>query len=172
VANDHRLRIYLSYQSLFVSDLRFTLNRLERAYNLLQASELNRKRVPRSQRLIIQEVATGRSIEAVILGGTGLLALWRIAERVFNARKTAWESEKAKWDAKLAHLEYTERMESVEARNRQLLPEEQAEELLAGLLDTLAQRGEVKAIALEVDRRTLRLGSSKGDEARNEDDGR
>ena len=170
--HDHRLRIYLQYKSLFLSDLRFALTQLERAYNLLQARELNRRRVPLSERLIVEGVETGQSIELILAGGTGLWLLWRVAEKVFGTRKVAWESEKAKWDAKLAQLEYERRTEEIrETERRSLPPETQAEELVAGLVDTLALRGEIKSIQMEIDKKILQLGPSKGED-RAEDEGR
>jgi hypothetical protein len=165
--NGHLLRVYLRYRSLFVSDLRFTLQQIEKAYNALQARERNRRRVPLADRLVVDGIATGQSIELLIGGGIGLLALMKAAERVFNARKAIWESEKAKWDAKTARLDYEERIESAagadQRRLNKLPPDLQAEELLRGLVDTLAQRGDVRGIELEVDRRILRLGSTERD---------
>lgn len=111
--------------------------------------------------MTVEQMATGQSVEVIIAAGFGLLALIRVSERVFQARKTAWESEKAKWDAKTAQLEYEERTEAIEERPRlRLSPEEQAESLIAGLVDTLALRGNVTSIELQLEGKILRLGTS------------
>jgi len=145
-----------------MSDLRFTLRQVERAYNVLQAVELNRRRIPLSERLTVEQIGTGQSIEVIAAGGLGLLALWRIADKVFQTRKTFWESEKAKWEAKSARLEHEDRNSEIEHRTQPGLPPElQAESYIQGLIDTLQSRGAIRSIEFEVDRKVLRLGISE-----------
>jgi hypothetical protein len=107
----HTLRIHVEYSVLFTADLRKIVGTIESAYNILQKAEQQDKRMHRADRLTVQTIKTGNSVTLIALGGLGLMAF----ERLFAARKSFWESEKTKWEAKNARRDYEERIERADA---------------------------------------------------------
>src|SRR5262245_52735582 len=112
--NDHRLRIYVVYELLFLADLRGVVTDFERAYNILQAAETKRSRISRIDRLTVSTIETGNSVSLILLGGAALLSLAEVIRRLAQARETVWKSEETKWKAKTAKLEYEERSKQKE----------------------------------------------------------
>lgn len=109
--DNHTLRIHVEYDVLYAADFRKIVGTIESAYNILQKAEQQAKRMRRADRLTVQTVRTGNSIELMVLGGMGLVALGRL----FATRKVFWESEKTKWEAKSARRNYEERIERADA---------------------------------------------------------
>ena len=109
--NNHTLRIHVEYDVLYAADLRKIVGTIESAYNILQKAEQQDKRMRRADRLTVQTIRTGDSVTLMALGGLGLVAF----ERLFAARKSFWESEKTKWEAKNARRDYEERIELADA---------------------------------------------------------
>ena len=109
--DSHKLRIHIEYDVLYVADFRNIVRTFENTYNILQRAEGTRKRIRRADRLTVQTVRTGNSLTLVVLGGIGLATLGKL----IASRELFWKSEKTKWEAKSARLDYEERKRQVEA---------------------------------------------------------
>ena len=74
---DHKLRLHIEYNVLYVADLRRIAKTFESAYNILQRAEERTARLRRADRLTVQTVRTGNSVTLILLGGMGITALGR-----------------------------------------------------------------------------------------------
>jgi Skp family chaperone for outer membrane proteins len=97
--------LHIEYDVLYVADLRRIVRTFDSAYNILQRAEEPTGRMRRSDRLTVQAARTGNSITLTLLGGMGIAALGRL----FATREGFWKSEKIKWEAKSARLDYEEK---------------------------------------------------------------
>src|SRR5437660_33554 len=104
--DNHKLRLHIEYDVLYVADLRKIVGTFESAYNILQKADEPRRRMRRADRLAIQTVRTGNSLTLMVLGGIGLAKLGIL----IATRELLWKSEKTKWEAKSAKLDYEEKI--------------------------------------------------------------
>jgi hypothetical protein len=153
--DNHRLRLHLEYRVLYAADFRTIVKTFERAYNILQKAEEPGRRMRRADRLIVQTVTTGNSLTLIALGGMGLVAVGRL----IALRKNFWESEKAKWDAKIARRDYedNERQEKIEqvevALNRETTDEQKVAEIIEKLITFIDKSKDITSIEVEIDGR-------------------
>jgi hypothetical protein len=151
--DNHRLRLHLEYRVLYAADFRTIVKTFERAYNILQKAEEPGRRMRRADRLIVQTVTTGNSLTLIALGGMGLVAVGRL----IALRKNFWESEKAKWDAKIAKRDYEdkERQEKIEqvevALNRETTDEQKVAEIFEKLITFIDKSKDITSIEVEID---------------------
>ena len=156
--HDHTLRIYLQFDLLFVADLRGLLADLEKAFNILEAAELGRRRVRRDDRLIVSVLRTGQSLTMLLAGGAGLVALANIVKKLAEARETAWKSEESKWKAKTAKLDHQKRKSEAESqRSRDLSAEEIAKEVLGSRIEKIEAATHVTSIEIDVDGESAKI---------------
>jgi hypothetical protein len=156
--HDHTLRIYLQFDSLFLTDLRGLLGDLEKAFNTLEAARLNRRGMRRSDRLTVSVFQTGQSLTVLVAGGAGLVALANIAKKVAEAREALWKSEESKWKAKAAKLDYQQKeMEAQGRRTRDASPEENAREILESRMEKIETATHITSIEIEVDGKVARI---------------
>jgi hypothetical protein len=157
--HDHELRIHLEYDVLFVADLRALLTDLERAYNLLEAEESGRRRIPRDDRVTVSTIETGKSVTLTILGGVGLVMLGtRVIQKIAEARDAAWKSEDTKWKAKASKLEYEERARTVERlRREEIPPVAQALEIVECRMEKIEATQHIRVLQIEVDGKATEL---------------
>lgn len=107
MAEPEGLRIYIRYETLLAADLRAVLDRIERAYNRTDCLLKETRRVQPDDRLRIESIDTGRSVEIILNGhGTTILALGYLLHLILNDRKLYWEAEKMKWEAKTAEANF------------------------------------------------------------------
>jgi uncharacterized protein YlxP (DUF503 family) len=103
----------------------------------------------------VQTVTTGNSLTLIALGGMGLVAVGRL----IALRKNFWESEKAKWDAKIARRDYedNERQEKIEqvevALNRETTDEQKVAEIIEKLITFIDKSKDITSIEVEIDGR-------------------
>ena len=153
--DNHRLRLHLEYRVLYAADFRTIVKTFERAYNILQKAEEPGRRMRRADRLIVQTVTTGNSLTLIALGGMCLVAVGRL----IALRKNFWESEKAKWDAKIARRDYedNERQEKIEqvevALNRETTDEQKVAEIIEKLITFIDKSKDITSIEVEIDGR-------------------
>lgn len=151
--DNHKLRLHIEYRVLYAADLRTILKTFERAYNILQKAEEPGRRMRSNDRLTVQTVRTGDSLTLIALGGMGLVA----AERLIALRKNYWESEKAKWDAKIAERDYEgkERQEKIEQVDLTLdgvtADEQKAAEIIEKLIKFIDKSKDITSIDVEID---------------------
>ncbi len=157
--HDHKLRIRLEYDALFVADLRALLTDFERAYNLLEAEESGRRRIPRGDRLTVSTIETGNSVTLTILGGVGLVMLGtKVIQRIAEARDAVWKSEDTKWKAKTSKLEYEERARIVERQRREEMPPvAQALEIVEGRIEKIEATQHIRVLQIEIDGKATEL---------------
>jgi hypothetical protein len=106
----HRIRIYVRYEVLYLTELRSLLNDLESAYNQITNFVARSKRVSRKRRLQIESVNTGQSIEVVLSGyDKAIVALSTLILFFPKLRQLFWSSEFAKWQAKAAKQEFEDK---------------------------------------------------------------
>ena len=153
---DHRLRLHVEYRTLYVADLRKIVKTFESAYNILQRAKEPTGRMRRADRLTVQTARTGNSLTLLVLGGIGLAKL----AILFGARELFWKSEKTKWEAKGAKLDYEEKVRQVEeerigqvleALDREGGPEEKAVKLIEKVLAMVDKSKEITSIEVEID---------------------
>lgn len=153
---EHNLRLHIEYEVLYVSDLRTIVRTFERAYNILQKAEEPTGRMRRTDRLTVQTVRTGNSITLILLGKIALTQLGVL----IAARELLWRSEKTKWEAKSARVDYEEkvrkveeaRIAEVEARlDREGAPEAKAARLIERLGKIVVKSKEIRSIEVEID---------------------
>ena len=156
---NHTLRIHFEYDVLFVADLRAFLTDFERAYNLLEAEESGRRRIPRDDRLTVSTIETGNSVTLTVLGGVGLVVLGtRVIKKIAEARDAAWKSEDTKWKAKTSKLEYQERAKTIERlRREEMPPVAQALEIVEGRVEKIETTKHIRALQIEVDGKATEL---------------
>ena len=154
--SDHKLRLHIEYDLLYVADLRTLVRMFESAYNILQKSEQPTGRMRRADRLTVQTVRTGNSLTLILLGGIALTKLGIL----IGARQLFWKSEKTKWEAKGAKLDYEEKVRQVEeARIGEVLealirdggPEGKAVKELEKILAMVEKSKEIKSLEVEID---------------------
>jgi len=85
----------------------------------------------------------------ILLGGLGLAAL----ERLIATRESFWKSEKTKWEAKSAKVDYEEKVRQVEAALDREHAAEEAIERLAKLIKFANKSREIRSITVEIDGR-------------------
>ena len=135
---DNAVRVYVRYERLYLAEFRALLRDLERAYNRLDSLAADSERIRRKRRLTIDQIQTGHSIEAFLLGSiSGIGLLYQVVSRVIKLRHQHWAAEEQKWKA----LELRSRVKESEAK--------------------LLQDQELPAIALDGQRR---LAASPEDE--------
>jgi hypothetical protein len=153
---DHNLRLHIEYEVLYVADLRTIVRRFESAYNILQKAAEPAGRMRRSDRLTIQSVRTGNSITLILLGKIALTQLGVLVA----ARELLWRSEKTKWEAKTAKLDYKEKARQLEeakvgqvleAFDRESGPEAKVGKLIEKVLKMVAKSKDIKSIQVEID---------------------
>jgi hypothetical protein len=112
--------------------------------------------VRRADRLTVQTVRTGNSLTLTVLGGIGLAKLGML----IGARELLWKSEKTKWEAKSAKLDYEEKMRQAEAAkmrevevalDRQSAAEAKAEQLVEQLIKFVEKKKEITSFEVEID---------------------
>jgi hypothetical protein len=154
--DSHKLRLHIEYDVLYVADLRTIVRTFENAYNILQKTEQQRRRVRRADRLTVQTVRTGNSLTLTALGGIGLAKLGIL----IATRELLWKSEKTKWEAKNAKLDYEERIRQVEAAkieqieaalDRENASEVKAAKLLEKLTKFVAKSKVITSLDVEID---------------------
>lgn len=151
--DNHKLRLHIEYGVLYAADLRTIVKAFERAYNILQKSDEPGRRMRRADRLTVQTVRTGNSLTLIALGGMGLVGIGKL----IALRKGYWESEKAKWDAKTAKLDYEnkerqEKIEQVESSlDRMTTGEKKAAEVIEKLVKFVDKSKDIKSIEVEID---------------------
>jgi hypothetical protein len=152
MARNHTLRIHLEYEVLYVAELRALLNDFERAFNVLEAEESKRKRIPRYDRLTVTTIETGNSLTVILLGGVALGTLAGVIERIAKARETAWSSEEKKWKAKTAKLDYEERIKATEGRSRtETPPIVRAREIVETRIEKIEATEHIHSLEIEID---------------------
>jgi hypothetical protein len=153
---DHKLRLHIEYDVLYVADLRKIVRTFENAYNILQRGEEPKGRMRRADRLTVQAARTGNSLTLLVLGGIGLAKL----AILFGTRELFWKSEKTKWEAKGAKLDYEEKVRQVkeeqiaqvlEALGREDGPEARAVKLIERVLTMVDKSKEITSIEVEID---------------------
>lgn len=95
---DHKIRVYLEYELIYLAELRGVLSDLERAYNLL--AKLNTatwKRISKSDRLAVETMETRHSVTITLLGGAALSLLADTMKLLAHARLMFHKSEETKW---------------------------------------------------------------------------
>jgi hypothetical protein len=151
--DNHKLRLHIEYRVLYAADLRTIVKAFERAYNILQKTEEPGRRMRRADRLTVETARTGNSLTLIALGGMGLVAFGRL----IALRKNFWESEKAKWDAKMAKLDYEdkERQEKIEqvalALDRETAAGQKAAEVVEKLIKFIDKSKDIISIEVEID---------------------
>jgi hypothetical protein len=126
-AEEQTIEMFVEYQVLPVADFSAILSHLSQAYELLSVSKYSASRsntlgspnrvqfvVKRQGRtpLRIERIETGHSIVLICAGaGAAVLHLALVAKKVFDVRKTIFESEKIKWEAKEAKRVFENRTE-------------------------------------------------------------
>jgi len=154
--DNHKLRLHIEYDVLYVADLRKIVGTFESAYNILQKADEPRRRMRRADRLAIQTVRTGNSLTLMVLGGIGLAKLGIL----IATRELLWKSEKTKWEAKSAKLDYEEKIRQVEAAkirevqaalDRENASEAKAAKLLEKLIKFVDKSKEISSIVVEID---------------------
>jgi hypothetical protein len=151
--DNHKLHLHIEYRVLYAADLRTIVKTFERAYNILQKSEEPGRRMRRADRLTVQTARTGNSLTLIALGGMGLVAVGRL----IALRKDFWESEKAKWDAKMVKRDYEdkERQEKIEqvesALDRKTADEQRAAEIVEKLIKFIDKSKDIVSIEVEID---------------------
>lgn len=151
--SNHRVRVHIEYEFLYLAELRALLRDLEGAYNLLERSiEPETSRIRRADRLIVSAVETGNSLTLIFMGGAGLVALANILKKLADARESAWKSEKTKWEAKAARLDFEERERAVE--QKKLVGKEpivEASEMIERRLEIVERTTHITALSIDID---------------------
>jgi hypothetical protein len=129
----HTLRLHIEYDLLYMADLRAILRLVERAYN---AVGTRRSRGRPAEPLIIETARTGNSITLMAIGGVGLVFLGKLVA----GREAFWKSEKVKWEAKSARLDYEEKLKRAEDATAEQTREEGATLSLKELIKVTQQR--------------------------------
>jgi hypothetical protein len=102
-----RIRIYIRYDVLTVAELRSILNGVERTYNEMDSFFSGRGPVLNYSRLRVESVNTGNSLEANLIGNAPtIIALAYLIHLISKERLLYWQTEKAKWGAKLAEKRF------------------------------------------------------------------
>ncbi len=117
MAELERLRVYIRYEVLLAAELRSVLAGIERAYNRMDSflSETHRARA--RNRLRVTSVHTEKSLEAMLSGsGPTIIALAYLIHLLLKERLLYWQTEKTKWDARLAEKKFQQ--ENQEAKQR------------------------------------------------------
>jgi hypothetical protein len=179
-----RVRIYVSYDVLYLVHFTQILQHLNNAYdalNVRRTSKTVRFRKSSTGKLIrdvqrrdftselvararglrafpslsIEHIETRNSIEVLLVGAVALInGLAFITKRVFDAREAAWKSEKAKWEAKKLELDVKDRLSLPKSA------EAQAEGQIHQLLDHVEETKSITVFDLELDR-YLRIEHTK-----------
>jgi len=154
--DNHKLRLHIEYSVLYVADLRTIVGIFESAYNLLQKAEVPTGRMRRTDRLTVGTVTTGNSVTVTVLGGIGLFLLGRL----FATRESFWKSEKIKWEAKSARVDYEEKVREVEAAkirevedavDREDASQLKAARLIERLIKFVDKSKQIESLGVEID---------------------
>jgi hypothetical protein len=159
---NHTLRIHFEYDVLYVGDIRAVLTDFERAYNLLEHTQ--EATLPHGNRLAVKTLATGHSVEIVILGVAGLVTLARVIKGIADTRESVWKSEEMKWKAKTAKLEFQESQKSIGrvSRKEERPPADRALEIIKNRVRILRGTKHIHTFQIEIDGETTELSEKSG----------
>ncbi len=120
MAEVEKLRIHISYDVLLVAELRSLLADIERAYNRMYSFLRETHRVRIRERMRIASIHTGNSVDIVLSGSQEIiLGLALLIHLINKERHQFWETQKVKWDAKLAETKFRKQADGEEERRIQ-----------------------------------------------------